>query len=86
MRNIDENHTNPKREPGRHDPVCKNLRSWQDDSYYGRTDQDEIDTRNEILKKLAKVSILRFVSPEESAVAPQSSSPVKIISFDTPHG
>jgi len=34
-------------------------------------DQDEIDTRNETSQKLAKESIPRFVSPEESVVAPQ---------------
>jgi hypothetical protein len=54
--------------PGR---LCPQLRSRDGDSFYSRTDQDEIDTRNEIPQKLAKESIPRFVSPEESAVAPQ---------------
>jgi hypothetical protein len=42
------------------------------DSFYGRTDQDEIDTRNEIYQELAKDSIPRFVSPAESAITPQT--------------
>lgn len=41
-------------------------------SLHGRTGQDEIDTRNRIYqKKMAKESISRFVSPEESGVASQ---------------
>jgi hypothetical protein len=46
-------------------------RSRDDGSFHSQTDQDEIDTRNEISQELAKESIPRFVSPEESAVAPQ---------------
>src|SRR6516164_4933050 len=42
------------------------------DPFYGRTDQDEIDTRNEISQELAKESIPRFVSPAESAITPQT--------------
>ena len=42
------------------------------DSFYGRTDQDEIDTRNEISQELAKESIPRLVSPAESAITPQT--------------
>jgi hypothetical protein len=48
-------------------PICRD-----GDSFYGRTDQDEIDTRNEISQELAKESIPRFVSPAESAVTPQT--------------
>jgi hypothetical protein len=59
--------------PGR---LCPQLRSWDGDSFYSRTDQDEIDTRNEISQKLVKESIIRFVSPAESGVALKSSNPV----------
>jgi hypothetical protein len=42
------------------------------DSLYGRTDQDELDTHNEISQELAKESIPRFVSLEELAITPQT--------------
>jgi hypothetical protein len=42
------------------------------DSFYGRTAQDEIDTRNEISQELANESIPRFVSPAESVMIPRT--------------
>jgi hypothetical protein len=52
--------------------LCPQPLSRDGDSFFGRTDQDEIDTRNEISQELAKESVPRFVSPAESAIAPQS--------------